>query len=616
MRGWKVIALKAGPLSAGLVEMPQTHRVSASTRRVVLAGLALSLLCLGGLSGISQTLAQQFATSSGEESTRLHGVVLNRATHEPVARALVVSNDNHYAALTDDRGRFEFVFPPPKPDPQPTPNATVITHSGRIRTWIGSERAQSLDVRKPGFLSPNPAQDWVPIGPKQSEVTLYLVPEARVIGRVMVNGSDASDRIRVSLYRRQRQGGREQWTGAAETAARMDGEFRFADLAPGAYKVFTREFIDRDPLTFDPQGQLFGYPPMYYPAAADFESGEVIQLAAGQTFQATITPVRREYYRVRMDLGGAQLGGPNITIWPQGHPGPGYELGYDPRTQAVRGLLPNGTYTVSVQSYQQPVLAGETTLTVAGAAVNGARVTLAPPTSIAVNVQEEFQKERPQSTWTTSNGSGEQFTNNPRRPSYLNLALISDNEFGRQGEYQMRPPSGPDDTSLVFENLPSGRYRVRAFSQIGYVASVTSDGKDLLHQPLVVAAGAAPPEIVATVRDDGAEVDGVVEVERKAGTGPPDAAEADSAQTARPIYFLPEGSGAQFVQTWMQPDGHFQLQQVAPGEYRVLAVDRPVTDLEGGGDNLGHEYEAHVQRVTLEAGQKAHLRLKLFSVTD
>jgi hypothetical protein len=596
--------------------MARTPRGSASTRRLGLAGLALSLLCLGGLSGISQTLAKQLATSSGEEGTRLHGVVLNRATHEPVARALVVSNDNHYAALTDDRGRFEFVFPRPKTDPQPTPSATVITHSGRIRTWIGSGRAQSLDVKKPGFLPPNPAQVWVPIGPKQSEVTLYLVPEARVIGRVMVNGSDGSDRIRVSLYRRQRQGGREQWTVAAVTDARMDGEFRFADLTAGAYKVFTREFIDRDPLTFDPRGQLFGYPPMYYPAAGDFESGEVIQLAAGQTFQAMITPIRREYYRVRMDLGGAQLGGPNITIWPQGHPGPGYELGYDPRTQAVRGLLPNGTYTVSVQSYQQPVLAGETTLTVAGAAVNGARVTLAPPMSISVNVQEEFQRERPQSTWTTSNGTGEQFTNNPRRPSYLNLALISDDEFGVQGEYQMRPPSGPDDTSLVFENLPPGRYRVRAFSQIGYVASVTCDGKDLLHQSLVVAAGATPPEIVATVRDDGAEVDGVVEVEKNDAAGTPESAGADSMQSARPVYFLPEGSNAQFVTTWMQPDGRFQLQQVAPGEYRVLALDRQMTDLETGGDNLGQEYDAHAQRVTLAPGQKAHLRLKLFSVAE
>jgi len=33
------------------------------------------------------------------------------------------------------------------------------------------------------------------------------------------------------------------------------------ELSAGSYKLLTHELLDRDPLTFNPRGQLFGYPP-------------------------------------------------------------------------------------------------------------------------------------------------------------------------------------------------------------------------------------------------------------------------------------------------------------------------------------------------------------------
>ncbi len=41
---------------------------------------------------------------------RISGVVINSVTHEPIARALVVSEGERFATLTDSSGRFEFVF--------------------------------------------------------------------------------------------------------------------------------------------------------------------------------------------------------------------------------------------------------------------------------------------------------------------------------------------------------------------------------------------------------------------------------------------------------------------------------------------------------------------------
>ena len=81
-----------------------------------------------------------------------------------------------------------------------------------------------------------------------------------------------------------------------------DGEFRFAELPAGAYKLFTNELLDRDPVTSNPRGQLFGYPPVYYPGASDFATAAVIRVSAGETFQASLSPARREYYPVKVGI--------------------------------------------------------------------------------------------------------------------------------------------------------------------------------------------------------------------------------------------------------------------------------------------------------------------------
>ena len=51
-----------------------------------------------------------------DATDRIRGVVINSVTHEPISRALVLSPDNSFATMTDDRGRFEFTFTPAQPE--------------------------------------------------------------------------------------------------------------------------------------------------------------------------------------------------------------------------------------------------------------------------------------------------------------------------------------------------------------------------------------------------------------------------------------------------------------------------------------------------------------------
>jgi len=332
-------------------------------------------------------------------------------------------------------------------------------------------------------------------------VTVPLLPEARVIGRVTPSGTDLAERIQVALYRRLNQEGRERWEPiSGNIMTRSGGEFRFANLPPGSYELLTQESIDRDPVaSFPGGGQLFGYPPAYYPSASDFESAAIIRLSAGQTLQTTLTPARREYYRVRLPItnnpGAEQF---QIEVWPQNHPGPGFSLYCDSRQNSVMGSLPDGAYTVLLRSFAPNAMTGITNFVVRGAAINGPSLSLVPNVSVPVAVREEMQH-RPEVNMSSSTPSGETFTASPRRASYVSAMLVPVDPFGSAQGVGLSPPKGPDDISLRFENVPPGGYRVRVMVNGGYVSSAVSGSTDLAHSPLVVDGGNAPQPIEITV---------------------------------------------------------------------------------------------------------------------
>jgi len=200
---------------------------------------------------------------------------------------------------------------------------------------------------------------------------------------------------------------------------------------------------------------------------------------------------------------------------------------------------------------------------------------------------------------------------NGRRPGYLQVSLLPIEEFGFAPGASLRPPKDPDDDSpLVIENVQPGRYRVLVNTAIGFASSITSNGADLQHQPLVVALGGATPPIEITVRDDGAEVEGAIvgaSTRDPAGAGFP-------RQSQGNVCFIPmTGGGGQFRTAWVSPDETFRLQQLPPGVYRVLAFDRQQPDLEYASEEAVSKYESKAQVIRVVAGQKVHLQLPLIT---
>jgi hypothetical protein len=160
---------------------------------------------------------------------------------------------------------------------------------------------------------------------------------------------------------------------------------------------------------------------------------------------------------------------------------------------------------------------------------------------------------------------------------------------------------------LTIPNVPPGRYRVDVNSGIGYAASIQSGGKDLTHQPLVVGFGGGVSPIEVVLRDAGAEVDGTLEEGTSGTVSAVEAAEFSPVQTA---WLLPveEGGQPRNVPIWQ---GKFQIQQVAPGNYLVVAFEQPPQDLPYGSEEVVQELSSKGQMIHVQTGQKLNVSVKV-----
>ncbi len=543
---------------------------------------------------IQQVSAQNLQPENQPNIVR--GTVVNAVTGQPIGRALVYSPDNRYAMFTDGEGHFEFTLPKAAAE-----NGGVTFSMGNMGslTW--------LMARRPGFLEDLNGNRQVEVSPG-TEVTIPLMPEALIKGRVALPAADPARGINVELFSRQVQDGSPRWVQKNSARTNSEGEFRFAELEPGTYKVLTREWMDNDPEGAVPGGQRHGFPPMYFPSATDFASASTIQLTGGQTFEADMSLLRQPYYPVTIPAANIeQNGGMNITVSPQGQRGPGYSLGYNAAKHVIEGQLPNGKYLVEGEIFRPDSSAsGSVNLTVAGAPAEGPAMVLARNSSIPVNVKEEFTSQVTAPRIVVAGGRMTS-VHSPRGDAQIIAEPMDD--FGSQRRTFLRHPEGANDDSLVLDLAP-GRYWLRVTPFRGYVASASMEGTDLLREPLVVVPGASTP-IEITMRDDNAELEGTL-------TGI-SAGLADSGDSSQRGFMycipLPDSSG-QFLEIHTASDGKFDVRSVAPGIYRVIAFNRQQHDIPYRDPEAMKAYEAKGQIVHFAPGQKVTLQLEIASGAD
>jgi len=573
--------------------------------------LLAGLLVAGGIA-VGQTPGQDLQTN--EQPSRVHGTVINAVTHAPIARALVYSFDNRFAMLTDGEGRFEFSLP--KEDGEENrslaPGSYIASSFGQTR--LGPSNQLGLMARKPGFLDDSRERSEIEESPG-NEITIPLVPEGLIKGRVTLSTSDPAIGIAVQIFSKQVQDGLPRWVPGLSVNTNSAGEFRFADLQAGTYKLLTHELMDSDPVTAVPGGQRYGYAPHYYPGAADFAAAAPIELAAGQTFQADLSLTHQPYYEVKIPVANGEMnGGLNVNVYPHGHPGPGYSLGHNAGEHRIEGLLPNGDYVVEGEVHGADSAAGMVHIKVAGGPLVSPSMTLIRDSTVSLDVKEEFSDTKWNGVGTWSDGQHTFSFRGARAYLQATVESADDSEPPRVG--MIRPPLRPNDNSLILESLPPGRYWLRLSTQRGYVAAASIETTDLLREPLAVAPG-SNLTVAVTLRDDGAEIEGTVA--NIAGDATLGGGSISTGLELRQAWAycvpLPD-SGGQFQQLGVSADGKFVSSMMAPGDYRVLAFTRPQPNLPYRDPEGMKAYETKGQVIHLAAGQKTTVQVQAISSSE
>jgi hypothetical protein len=573
--------------------LPQAVRTAADDpyhRFVCRSGIARVLLLCGLMS--ADVLAQ--TAPPDDQPRKVSGTVINWVTKAPIPRALVSTSDNRLAMLTDGEGHFELTMPQVN---------TGVSGTSVFSSVGGAYQGCSswLEARKPGYLDCIEPET----GSRDNDLTIALVPEALIHGRVSVDGSEPLSGTDVQLFYREVADGFPRWMPRHEVRTNSAGEFRFAELPAGEYKLLTRERTDDDPVA-DAPGRMYGYPPVFYPGAADFASAETIHVSAGQTVEADLVAARQPYYRVNIPVSNSDVSS-GLTVTVRSQAGPGYSLGYNPVTKRIEGFLPNGNFIVEGTAFGPNVLSGMVNLKVDGAGGESAAMTLVPGGSITLDVKEHFTD----TTWSPSrswNDGKRKFTvRGPRAYLQARLEAADDSEPMRGAS--LGPPT---DESLVLENVLPGRYWLRLDTAHGYVASARLGDLDLLRQPLVVTSGPSAP-IEVELRDDTAEIEGTV-----TGIGPASADLASRLSRRQTWVYcipLPDGPG-QFNQFIVEEAGQFHDARMAPGAYRIVAFASRQQHLPYRDAEAMKAYEARGPVVHLSAGQKVSVQVPLITDSD
>ena len=591
---------------------------NAPVELLALAAVVLAALLAPAWFPSEGVLAQE---PQAKPADHVSGVVINSVTREPIARALVISEGELFATMTDSSGRFEIVFPEAAPGGQtPTTLSRPVAPENFRRI---APRPHMLTARKPGFLNSQSQQgqlgEQVVDG---KEVEIALVPEALIVGHISLPTSEPPDPIEVELYQRQVRSGRAHWVSVGIRSTRSDGEFRFAELSAGSYRLLTHERRDDDPKFAAPEGQAYGYPPVYYPNASGFSSAGSIALTPGKLAHANLKLARQPYFPVIVPVTNLPPGnrfGLDVSV--QGTGGPGYELGYDRQKQSIVGLLPNGSYQLRVMSFGTEAFSGEANLTVHGG-TEGTLLPLAATPAIRVNVKDQFTSE-PDPVMTGTVGPHGKVISQQRRFD-VTLMLEAVDDFRTQQQNASTAGSlDPQTNSMQIEHVAPGRYWVEVYPTDGYVASVTSGGVDLRHRPLVVPSGSSAPSIEVLLRNDQATVEGVVEgASSLTGSAAPIAVGPNgwngpsSSDSSARLYFIPlPDSAGRFTERPVAHDGRFSV-SLPPGDYRVLVFPQVQPDLEYENPEAMRAYDTKGQVVRLAAGQKEQLQLQLLSASE
>jgi hypothetical protein len=508
----------------------------------------------------------------------LAGTVINSATNAGIPHALVTYfGVSQGFRFTDVGGNIQvanlpcgqYVLAASKPgfvSGQEDPSDRLLLTNPVFREAMENQGEQAGSPPKPANIPVN-------LTPDSPSARIPLVPVASIAGTVLDENSEPLAGVVVQgiAVKASLSGTDYVPTGMAHTDER--GRYELLGLNPADYVVrlagessSTQFFQGNNP---NPNNDHRGMQPVYYSNVDSLSSALVLHLTPGTQTNADF----RQATEPAFDING-HLASFIPDAWTQ------LQLFRDgdriPLGRAFLNLtsgqfrltdIPHGSYTLRVTQYQgDPPLwfAAEEPITVAAEPIRNLVVRLSGAVDIPVSVSYE------------AGAQDDGFVQLMLQPQHSreNLRQLALGKFANpQPDAQPSQPSPPK----AFTNVIPDKYKltVMANGGNGYVASAKLGDVDVLHDEFAV--GSAAGELHITIRGDSATVQGQVTFQGRPALG---------AQ----IYLVPaSGDGAELKTGFGDPEGHYEIKGVPPGDYRIRAWTGSPTMkeiLSGSGDTV------------------------------
>ena len=563
-------------------------------RRLEIVLAMAGLLCAGSENATGRQTGQRSQPEpKSVPEYSISGIVIDTATGNPVGHALVVlaiyeaprtQGGEHpmRRVMTDDEGKFEFR------------GLTVIARAGIEASKPGYHSAREIRLA-PGHTM-NAFQELT-VEPG-ADVKITLKPEATIAGRVVDENGEPIERLPVHLtFEAARDGRRTLQEVGRGVPTNEEGEFRFADLQSGRYFVSAGPSEEVSSRPSERGRTAMGYATTFYGGGSDFATASPIDLIAGKHADLDLRMQLQPLLKVSGFISGI-VGSvsPRLTIFDSANQRVVNMIPKKSDQELQIAELPEGSYTIRARSVDP--IANQCAATVKRlnlkTDVSGLQIALVPCATIPVTVHVEYAQQDSKKTASVLDENGVVRTN--RR--YLAQAVLRPNdERGMLPTFRAGTEKDDPDKAIL-RGVEPGRYILEVPLMRGmYAESMQSGMIDLLREDLVVAPGATVAPVEVQLRDDAAMLDGKVKL------GPDVSAAA--------VIAIPEQ--ALRAATALVVSGQFQFRPLAPGRYRLFAVDR-VDDFAYAEQDVIGKYLAHAKEVTLRPNERTTVELEFVRV--
>jgi hypothetical protein len=523
--------------------------------------LTLLLACISLAQAHAQT-GQPQGHTTGTDAPRheVSGTVVNSVTGAPISRALV-----------------ELATHPPR--------HMITDVSGAFRFEGVAEGSVNLEAERPGFFKPTevPSKQNLTssfqVSGDVDGIVLKLVPQGDISGRVRSIQGLPIQGFPVRVYERTIVNGAVQWQKIASLTCGEDGLFRVFGLAEGSFVVSAGPELWRPR---PPGSKHLGYPLVFYPNVHEFSSASVLTVTAGEHVEADFSLSQEPLF----EISGGVIGVPDeidtkIELRSSaGDPVPLVQR--HPERHEFQAYVTAGRYTLRASAEVGQSRRATIPLNI-DSNIAGIQVALGPQLTIPVNLRAELANTSTDKRTNALNASVTlTSTSSPLSPIGLSATRVAGRE---QGVMEI---AGAEADSYSVEITPYN----------ACVGSATSGATDLLQSDLLVPEDGRVAPIEIELRGDGGEVGGNVKL-------------PDPGSSAT-VLLIPERGSSREIRSLVvaEATGLFHFDQVCPGSYTLLALDR-VENLEYRNPEVLGSYLSSGTHMTVAPRQSLTANLEL-----